>query len=118
MHDDQENDTLYNQITGWDNLRLAYHNAARGKRGRAAAARFEYHLADNLLELQAALQQQRYQPGGYTSFYIHEPKRRLISAAPFCDRGIEAPRNETEGSCPQYVIPMSPLFGRRGIPET
>jgi retron-type reverse transcriptase len=27
-----------------------------------------------------------YRPGPYTSFYIHEPKRRLISAAPFRDR--------------------------------
>ena len=27
-------------------------------------------------------------PGGYTSFFIHEPKRRLISAAPFRDRVV------------------------------
>jgi hypothetical protein len=27
-----------------------------------------------------------YRPGAYTSFWIHEPKRRLISAAPFRDR--------------------------------
>lgn len=29
-----------------------------------------------------------YRPGPYTSFYVHEPKRRLISAAPFRDRVV------------------------------
>ena len=34
------------------------------------------------------LNEQSYQPGGYSSFYIHEPKKRLISAAPFRDRVV------------------------------
>jgi RNA-directed DNA polymerase len=38
--------------------------------------------------LQAELLSHSYTPGGYTSFYIHEPKRRLISAAPFRDRVV------------------------------
>jgi hypothetical protein len=37
------------------NLLIAYDNAARGKRGRHAAAAFEYNLADHLLELQGEL---------------------------------------------------------------
>jgi RNA-directed DNA polymerase len=45
-------------------------------------------LEDNLLALQRDLLDQTYQPGAYTSFYIHEPKRRLISAAPFRDRVV------------------------------
>ncbi len=67
---------------------LAYHKAAKGKRGQANVAAFEHRLEDNLIQLQAELQSQRYQPGPYTSFYIHEPKRRLISAAPFRDRVV------------------------------
>ena len=39
-----------------------------------------------LLGLHRALSDQTYQPGKYVHFYIHEPKRRLISAAPFRDR--------------------------------
>jgi len=73
-------------LYAWENLRLAHHYAARGKRGRPAAAAFEYRLADNLLELQDELASKTYQPGAYTSFYIHDPKHRLISAAPFRDR--------------------------------
>jgi retron-type reverse transcriptase len=79
---------LQEQLCDWGNIRLAYRNASRGKRGRGATAAFEMLLADNLLELQQGLQNQTYQPGGYTSFYIHEPKKRLISAAPFRDRVV------------------------------
>lgn len=79
---------LQEQLCDWENLRLAWQNASRGKRGRGATAAFEMLLADNLLELLNELSAQTYQPGGYTSFYIHEPKKRLISAAPFRDRVV------------------------------
>jgi hypothetical protein len=79
---------LYERVYAWDNLRLAHRKAARGKRGKAAAAAFEYRLADNLLQLREELEAQSYHPGAYHSFYIHEPKRRLISAAPFRDRVV------------------------------
>jgi RNA-directed DNA polymerase len=79
---------LQEQLCQWENLTLAYRNASRGKRGRESTARFEYLLADNLIELQDQLQNKTYQPGKYRSFHIHEPKKRLISAAPFHDRVV------------------------------
>lgn len=79
---------LHEQICSWDNLRLAYRNASRGKRGRGATAAFESLLADHLLELEEELKDKVYQPGEYNNFYIHEPKKRLISAAPFRDRVV------------------------------
>ena len=75
-------------IYDWDNLLLAYRKAAKGKRGHADVAEFEYRLEENLLQLQRELQDQTYQPGAYHSFYIHDPKKRLISAAPFRDRVV------------------------------
>lgn len=75
-------------LTGWDNLLTAYRQAAKRKRGHANVAAFEYRLEDNLLALQSELRAQSYRPGPYRSFYIHEPKRRLISAAPFRDRVV------------------------------
>ncbi len=51
-------------------------------------SRFEYRLEDNLVRLQEELAAQTYHPGAYVHFYIHEPKRRLISAAPFRDRVV------------------------------
>jgi retron-type reverse transcriptase len=79
---------MYSHLHTWDNLLLAYRKAAKGKRGHANVAAFEHHLEDNLLALQHELAMQTYQPGAYTSFYIHEPKRRLISAAPVRDRVV------------------------------
>ena len=68
----------------------------------------EHRLEDNLLSLQEELQNFSYRPGDYTSFYIHEPKRRLISAAPFRDRVVHhAPCNLIE-----------PLFERLFIPDS
>lgn len=66
----------------------AYHKAAKGKRGQQNVAEFEYRLEDNLVQLQDQLSQGTYRPGTYHHFFIHEPKRRLISAAPFRDRVV------------------------------
>ena len=82
------NPSLFDQVCSWDNLLLAYRKASRGKRGKAPAASFEYHLEDNLVTLHTELVDKTYHPGAYHSFHIHEPKRRLISAAPFRDRVV------------------------------
>ena len=79
---------LYEQVWDWDNLYLAYRKARKGKRGRPPAATFEFDLESNLVTLQQELREKTYRPGAYSSFYIHEPKRRLISAAPFRDRVV------------------------------
>jgi RNA-directed DNA polymerase len=82
------NEPLYPRVYSWYNLLVAHHDAALGKRSHEAVARFEYHLEDNLIALEEELRTKTYQPGAYTSFYIHEPKKRLISAAPFRDRVV------------------------------
>jgi retron-type reverse transcriptase len=79
---------MVDQIHTWPNLLLAYRRASKGKRGQGNVAAFEHRLEDNLLLLQAELAGRTYQPGPYTSFFTHEPKRRLISAAPFRDRVV------------------------------
>ncbi len=79
---------MFASIVDWDNLWLAYRRAAKGKRSTASVARFEFLVADRLVELQAELQAKTYRPGPYTHFTIHEPKRRKISAAPFRDRVV------------------------------
>jgi hypothetical protein len=79
---------LYPQICTWENLYLAWRKARKGKRGREPAATFEFNLEANLVQLERELLNKTYRPGSYTSFYIHDPKRRLISAAPFRDRVV------------------------------
>jgi len=79
---------LYPHITTFSNLWNAWKRAAKGKRGQPNVAAFEYDLEHNLLALQQALETQTWTPGPYYSFYILDPKRRLISAAPFRDRVV------------------------------
>jgi len=79
---------LYPRVYDWHNLYAAWRKARKGKRGRTPAAAFEYDIETNLAQLEEELRTQTYVPGSYTSFYIHEPKRRLISAAPFRDRVV------------------------------
>ncbi len=77
---------MYEKLISWHNLLVAYSKAAKGKRGKANVAAFEHRLEDNLLRLQAELENKTYKPGGYVCFQIHEPKVRIIGAAPFRDR--------------------------------
>jgi retron-type reverse transcriptase len=79
---------LYSQVLTWENLELAYRRARKGKRASAPAAAFEFDRERNLTELRQELRDKTYCPGPYHSFVIHEPKRRLISAAPFRDRVV------------------------------
>lgn len=79
---------LYAQISGFENLYEAWRKARRGKRYTASAATFERNLDIELTTLHRELLDESWQPGGYRSFTIHEPKRRKISAAPFRDRVV------------------------------
>ena len=91
---------LYPTVCDWDNLYLAYRKARKDKQGRPPAATFEYDLEANLVQLRRELAEKTYAPGDYYSFYIHEPKRRLIFAAPFRDRVVHhAPCNVIELGC-------------------
>jgi len=66
----------------------AFQRAAIGKRRKNDVAAFEFQLIDRLLQLREELIQGSYTPGLYTHFFIHEPKRRKISAAIFLDRVV------------------------------
>ncbi len=80
--------SVYSRVWDFENLYWAYRKARRGKRSKPPAAAFEREEEKELLALQDELRTRTYRPGAYHSFYIHEPKRRLISAAPFRDRVV------------------------------
>ena len=79
---------LYPRIWEFENLLAAFYQARRGKRKTPELCAFEYHLEENLFALQEELQTHTYLPGAYHHFYIHEPKERNVSAAPFRDRVV------------------------------
>ena len=79
---------LYDRICSWPNLLLAARWAQRGKRSKANVAAFNFDRERELLRIQEELLAQTYRPGPYFEFYIYEPKKRLISAAPYRDRVV------------------------------
>lgn len=79
---------LYPRIVSFENLLLAANQAAKSKRERPDVLLFFMNLEDNLFQLQDELGTLSYQPGGYRTFRIYDPKPRLISAAPFRDRVV------------------------------
>jgi retron-type reverse transcriptase len=79
---------LWCQITAFANLLEATRKAQKGKRYRDNVLAFNYNREAELLNLQASLRNQTYCPGAYRTFEIVEPKRRLISAAPYRDRVV------------------------------
>lgn len=66
----------YADLCTWENLYAAYRKAAKGKRGRSAAARFEYRLEDNLIQLQDELLTETYRPGPYANRNNNNPANR------------------------------------------
>ena len=79
---------LWCQITDFANLLEAARKAQKGKRYRDNILAFNYNRESELLDLQATLIAQTYCPGAYRTFEIVEPKRRLISVAPYRDRVV------------------------------
>ena len=70
------------------NLAVAARKARRGKSRRPDVDEFHRREESHLLTLHDALMNGTWRPGGYRQFIIHEPKRRLISAAPYADRVV------------------------------
>jgi RNA-directed DNA polymerase len=79
---------LYTQIYSFENLWKAADQAQQGKRFQESVARFNLNRERELFKLQDELQSQTYKPGNYHEFTIYEPKKRMISAAPYRDRVI------------------------------
>jgi retron-type reverse transcriptase len=98
--------SLWINLTGMANIHAAAVNASKGKRSRPDIAEFLHKLESNLPALGRQLANGTYSPGGYFSFQIHDPKPRLISAAPFRDRVVHHALTQI----------LEPIFGARFSP--
>lgn len=75
-------------IAAEENLWRAADKARRGKRRRPDVETFELRRESELAHLRAELLAGEWRPGPYHFFEIHEPKRRMIAAAPYRDRVV------------------------------
>ena len=100
---------LFDKALTFSSLLEAHKKARRGKRFRDEVIRFEMDLEGNLLALARELKTGTYKPSEYNEFYVYEPKKRLIRAAPYRDRVVHQ----------WYVINfIKPIFGPRFIHDS
>jgi hypothetical protein len=79
---------LFPRVVAFDNLHRAFLGASHGKRDRPALRELEYHLETRRWEIRRALEAGTYEWGVFRRFWVSDPKRREIRAAPFRDRVV------------------------------
>jgi retron-type reverse transcriptase len=77
---------LFERIIEPENLFSAWDKFRKGKNEKLDVLRFEKNLEQNIFQLHRDLRDKTYKHGGYTSFYIHDPKPRHIHKATVRDR--------------------------------
>jgi len=99
---------LFERICTLENLIAAGKAALRGKRMRPPGAVFLAEFEKEIFALHEELWAGTYRHGGYTYFTIHEPKERLVAAAPFRDRVVHH----------AIVRVIEPIFEQRFIEDS
>ncbi len=74
------------QIAAPENIEWALQRACRGKRQRTDVQEILCHPEEAILKVSEALLAARLPAGHFDSFVIHDPKKRVIHAAPLLDR--------------------------------
>ena len=84
----RRHDGLFERIASFSALYDAARCAVAGKRRKPGAASFFAGLERELLRLERELQDGSYRTGRYLELVVRDPKRRVVSAAPFRDRVV------------------------------
>ena len=80
---------LYREICSMANIwKAAHRTLLEGRRYKGPGAEFKLHYESYLLQIHNELASLTYQHGEYSTFYIYEPKQRLVLAAPIKDRVV------------------------------
>ena len=79
---------LFEQICDFENLRLAWLKARKGKTSKPAVKIFSHNVNTNLQLLHDRMVSSPPLLSSYVQFKINDPKERIISVVPFSDRVI------------------------------
>ena len=80
---------LYEKIYDFENIYKAWEEARKGKRYRDDVLIFNQNYEEHLIDIQNQLIYETYEVGRYHTFYVYEPKKRLIMSLPFKDRIVQ-----------------------------
>ena len=81
-------DGLFDRVASFEALVAAASRAVAGKRRTPVPVAFLANLETEALRLERELRSGRWRPGRYVEIEVTDPKRRLVSAAPFRDRVV------------------------------
>lgn len=79
---------IYDNVLTYENLMKAHKQSRKGKTTRENIIKFEMKKEEYLLWLYKALKDQTYRHGKYKTFYVKEPKLRMIEASRYLDRVV------------------------------
>ena len=91
-----------------DNFKYALKEASKSKRCRMEVLRYSARQEENIQATRSVLERGQWKPGPYRDFYVHVPKKRLISAPCFRDRVVHH----------AIVQVIEPAFERRFIADS
>lgn len=76
----------YDQALSYESLMKAHKKSQKGKRCRKNVIRFNLKEEEYVDWLYEKIKGKTYKHGGYTTFYVKEPKLRMIEASAYMDR--------------------------------
>ena len=79
---------LFNRVIGLNNLISSWREFRIGKKNKEDVLLFERNLEDNIWGLRDELASKTYKHGGYSSFFVQDPKVRHIHKASVRDRVV------------------------------
>lgn len=76
----------YDKYLTYENLMRCHKKCKQGKGARENVIRFDFRREEYIMYLYKALKEQTYKHGSYKTFYVYEPKLRMIEASKYIDR--------------------------------
>ena len=74
-------------VASFENLLNAFKESSKGKKNRSGYQKFIFNYGEKLKGIELEIKQTgNYKWSGYREFFVHDPKKRLVMAAPFRDR--------------------------------
>jgi retron-type reverse transcriptase len=99
---------LWNTVASFENLVLSFSAASKGKKERVSVLKFKSQLEENIINIQNNLIWKTWRPGEYRSFFVYEPKHRLVQAPCFEDRVVHH----------ALIDVIEPLFDKKFIKDS
>jgi hypothetical protein len=82
-----EQPCLLDRVGSFENLFSAFRECSKGKKSKDGYRKYLFAYGEKLKSIEREIQcTNSFRWGGYREFFVHDPKKRLVMAAPFRDR--------------------------------